>query len=312
MNEWGIVVCTYGNSEQRLVKTLESLKGDAVPYDLYVRGAVKDYQQELTHYAICDRFGATYLESGRWRYYEPARIIRRVKNPMIAILKDDIVMGKNWLTAMDWFWKHNEKIGSVGWNLIEAWELVNARIWQVEDDFWTKPMPDLNRGQLAMLCQSQSKTMNDPRLSDDDMPTFTDAPLPVAWTLKRSDFEAMDGYRMVGPGDNSCMYADLCWPSGLRCVNLGAPIVYHRKQTSTREYLASNNITSLGQDTMIWISGPLHDEYVKRWSDPFWLRRVKTWQGFVFPANGTGDRQKLEWYGKPKAKEAPIESVRSD
>jgi len=285
MEKWGIVLCTYGNSEQRLTKLLESLhqQGEGgIPFDLWIRGSVLTYQQELAHREIAERYGAEYMESARWRVYEPARAIRIVQNPYIAILKDDIVMGKHWLEAMDFFWENNERVGSVGWGYIQAEELVAAGIWEEEDDFWTKPIPSLSRKEILELIPIEKRSVD--YRAPVDTPTLTDAPCPMAWTLRREDFVRLNGFVMVGPGDNSCMYADLCWDHGLICVNIPFPPLFHRRETSTREYCRDRNIPNLGHDPGIWRKPHLEEEYCKRWEVPsFWWRRNYTTDTYIKP-----------------------------
>jgi len=298
MNKWGIVVCTYGNSEQRLTKLLESLKAASLPYDLWVRGSVHTYQQELIQREICEQFGGQYMESAQWRVYESARAVRVVQNPFIAILKDDLVMGESWLDAMDFFWENNERVGSVGWNYIQASELVEAGVWSHEDDFWEGKMPEIDRQQLLYKIPFDRQIV-DSRVPV-DFPTFTDAPCPMAWTLRREDFVRFDGFRMVGPGDNSCMYADLCWDHGLVCVNIPFPVLFHRREASTREYCKDHGIPDLGYEPKIWMKADLEEEYKQRWGvESFWWRRCYTTEKYVRPLMMSGLIQTLKFW-RPK------------
>lgn len=313
MNKWGIVVCTYGNSEQRLTMLLESLKKTNIPYDLWVRGSVHTYQQELVQRDVCERFGGQYMESARYRVYEPTRAIRIVQNPYIAILKDDIVMGDNWLEAMDYFWENNEKVGCVGWSYVQAEELVRAGIWEKEDDFWTKPMPDMTRREIIERIPNwafrsgapfatgegevtEGKYMVDARVPMDE-PTVTDCPCPMAWTLKREDFVRFDGFWYVGPGDNSAMYADLCWDDGLICVNIPFPVIFHRRQTSSKEYCEDHGLINLGYDPQFWWTPRLDKEYRERWGGPTWVdRRIFTMNSYVLPLTESGFMKTLQYW----------------
>ena len=289
MHKWGIIVSTYGNSEVRLRRALSSLQSTAMPYDLYVRGAVLTYQQELKHYEVCRSFGAQYLESAKWRNYDVARCVRRVQNEMIAFVKDDLFFPHNWLEVMDFFWTRNENVGSVGWAMIEAWELVSAGLWRSEDQFWEiTELPKVQR-------QDLKTTLMDRNYSNCDAPIFTDATSPPCWTFRRNDFERMDGFYWVGPGDQSCMYADLYWPRGMLCVNLPYPAVLHRKEASTRDYCFERGIAGLGQDRSIWGSPETLEEYRQRWGVKFQDKRRDTCERYCYPLMNAGANRSLNW-----------------
>lgn len=265
MNKWGIIVSTYGNSHIRLTKTLESITyRTKVPFDLWVRGASEDYWQECRQREVAEKFGAKFMESARWRYWEPARSFRVVKNPYLAYCKDDIVMGYSWLEAMDCFWENNPElnIGSVGWTLIEAWELINAKMINIKDDIWKDGLC-IERADFNKHVEPERR-MHDPRFPA-VLPALSDCACPVAWTLKREDFVNFNGFYYVGSGDNYAMYGHLCLKNEKLVFNIPYPTLLHRGGTSTEEFIKRHQLKYGLADAGLWSSDIEKKDYERRW-----------------------------------------------
>lgn len=264
---WGIVVSTYGRSEQRLTHTLKFLRErTAVPFDLYVRGAGEDYWQIQTQRHTASKFGAQFHEDFRWRHYGPSLAFQCVTNEYLGYFKDDIVVGHNWLEAIDYFWTHNDNvpIAQVGLSFIEAWELVSIGHLKTEDDMW-KGTVDITRDQLMSAATIANAKVHS-HVPHVLVPILSLGSCPFAWTLKRKDFFDFEGPYYVGPGDNSNLWGALAAKHEKISFMLPYPVTVHRRQQSTSDYLNYHAIASLSEHKgKFWFCEQLHQEFKSRW-----------------------------------------------
>jgi len=276
MNEWAVIVSTYGNSKFRLTKTIESIVGGTkMPYDLWIRGASEDYWQQCEQREVADKFGANFMECARWRHWDLANCVKTVKNPMIAFVKDDIIFQEGWLDATDYFWKNNPQIpiASVGPVFIEAWELLNVGFIKDLDEMWDIKL-DITRFQLNTIALSKNVKFHTAFPLNKPLPYM--GTCPFAYTIKREDFFNWNGPYYAGPGDTTVIYGYLGLLHGKFSFYLNQPTVIHRIGRSSTEWWEYHKDIHEKARQLIWWSEELDKDFQARWK--------MTWKDFQITA----------------------------
>lgn len=272
MQKWGIIVSTYGNSEFRLTQTLKSMtEKTKIPFDLHVRAFAEDYWQLQGIRKTADKFGAKFQESFRWRHWEPSCAFQIVENEMLGFFKDDIIVGQDWLEAIDYFWTMNPDvpISQVGLAFVEAMELEVVGILKDRDDMW-RLSRNVERLELNEIANKCGKWRSVHHQFSEDHPILSFGSCAFQWTIRRKDFFDWNGPYWVGPGDQSCIYGGLgvknrhlpfllCWPSSL-----------HRGAQSTYEYCKVHGLRGLPDTSdKFWPAKPLLNDFIRRWGLPY-------------------------------------------
>lgn len=273
MERWAVIVSTYGDSENRLRATLTSARSGVKnpPFDLYVRGAFSSYVQYRKQRQVAEEFNATYMESGRWRHWEVACTVDVVRNDMIYFIKDDIVLGNDWLYATDYAWINNENISQLGLSFVEAWEMKNVGLIENEDQMWSfSAPPNVNlRLMVNELAKQKQMRCIFPNM-DATQPYLFFGSCPFAWSFRRQDWVDWNATYFCGPGDTSVLHAILGTKRGAIPLLLPYPITMHRRQQSTENYCRDHGVSGLGQlPGQFWRCPELEVEFTRRWGKTF-------------------------------------------